>query len=456
MIVSRRSSFALLSGTIRALWVIPFMPGAGSATAALSDAPISARADTPATKAVIVFRYDDVGVYSAEADPRTFAVDQAVFAAFAQRGLPLVAGVVPCSDSSDDVRTTPAAGWLSAEQPEGQWLLDRFRDQRVEIAQHGVTHQRVATEVRSEFLGIPLEIQRQRILAGKLRLEQMFNRPVETFIPPWNSYDQNTLDVLQQLGFTCLSDDWRSAAYRPEICQFPQTATLHHTITLLDHYRAFPPGSMIVVLFHSYDFLDAGNASAGIDIKLLERALDRVAVRDDLEAHTMSEIAEAWGPAYTRARHDAAQRFVASSAFLQSFPGMSTLCEERRPGALFPVAYYAVENRYLVWLTVAIFVSLLVVGGIVAAGAARAVRSAAPGQSVRALWILGLVIPLLPVLYLIIRIDRNGSIGIRSTGACAFGLGFGALCFVLHLRGRHGAAKTSRMASLCNSSDGLA
>ncbi|RJX15898.1 DUF2334 domain-containing protein [Candidatus Bathyarchaeota archaeon] len=75
-----------------------------------------------------------------------------------------------------------------------------------EIALHGYTHQSLSGfHVRSEFKGLDYESQYKRIYLGKKILREALNIEPVTFIPPFNTYDNNTVLALKNLGFKVIS-----------------------------------------------------------------------------------------------------------------------------------------------------------------------------------------------------------------------------------------------------------
>lgn len=82
----------------------------------------------------------------------------------------------------------------------------------VEILQHGFYHQNnrfhageQIPSTSSEFEALPLHEQVGRIGQGKKLLESIYGVAVSTFVPPWNSYDAQTIEALEQLDFKFLS-----------------------------------------------------------------------------------------------------------------------------------------------------------------------------------------------------------------------------------------------------------
>ena len=57
----------------------------------------------------------------------------------------------------------------------------------------------------TEFAGLDYQSQYLRLREGKNFLEQTLAAPIETFIPPWSTYDANTLLALEALKFRGIS-----------------------------------------------------------------------------------------------------------------------------------------------------------------------------------------------------------------------------------------------------------
>lgn len=76
-----------------------------------------------------------------------------------------------------------------------------------EVALHGYYHPKGYKNAskNTEFYGIPYDEQFRKLHNGKLLLDSLFNTNVTTFIPPHNTYDNLTLDLMQEFGFTCIS-----------------------------------------------------------------------------------------------------------------------------------------------------------------------------------------------------------------------------------------------------------
>ena len=137
----------------------------------------------------VVFRYDDYSG-SSSTDIEVKLID-----AFLKRGIPCVFGVIPFQCVGDvhdpgqqDVeRLTPVKVDI---------LKSAIKAGFLEIALHGYSHQTMREKRYTEFEGLDYNSQVEKIEKGKKYLEETLQIKVDTFIPPWNSYDLNTIMVL--------------------------------------------------------------------------------------------------------------------------------------------------------------------------------------------------------------------------------------------------------------------
>lgn len=77
----------------------------------------------------------------------------------------------------------------------------------IEVALHGYYHPKGYFNIdkNTEFYKIPYDEQYWKLSNGKHILDSLFNTNVTTFVPPHNTYDNLTLDLLQEFGFNCIS-----------------------------------------------------------------------------------------------------------------------------------------------------------------------------------------------------------------------------------------------------------
>lgn len=203
----------------------------------------------------ILMRNDDPGPLS---DP---VKERRVLAIFEKYHIPQVLAVIP--NNVDDPHNSKAGKLHPLEEnPEIVNILREYTNKGlVEIATHGYTHQtnrfRPTDEEKlaglepykgisgdwlpfnpkhedgySEFNGLPVEEQREKIDKGKEHLEKVFNMKFDSFIFPWNAYNKDVLRLLRQRGYKyvpgeddkyifpgicvigCCNWDWEVARFR--------------------------------------------------------------------------------------------------------------------------------------------------------------------------------------------------------------------------------------------------
>ena len=187
----------------------------------------------------VVFRYDDPTL-----QPDSITQEMLVF--FKEKNVPITIALIPC-DANEEYITPTDSNWL--------YLL---QGDNVEIALHGLTHQVVNNA--GEFGNLTLDENYRRINKGKKYIEKYF-KPVETFIPPFNAYNSETLKALDSLKFKTISSNLflSHTLTSKKINYFPETLGLlmskmgmfeaaHYAITNNEKLN-----STCVIMFHRYD-----------------------------------------------------------------------------------------------------------------------------------------------------------------------------------------------------------
>jgi peptidoglycan/xylan/chitin deacetylase (PgdA/CDA1 family) len=190
----------------------------------------------PAKKVIVVFRNDDIQEFSGSATERRF------LQLFVENRIPQTYALVP----------------FKKDLEKQEDLLSLLKDQQAkglaEIALHGYAHDNHTGKRRSEFIGRPFEEQLERIHSGKAHLERIFQHEIVTFIPPFNSYDQQTLKACAQSGIKVFS----SSHFFPVPNPYPlQVANLNFLLTDPASYVELAGShggdlSIFIVYYHSY------------------------------------------------------------------------------------------------------------------------------------------------------------------------------------------------------------
>src|SRR5690606_32293974 len=115
--------------------------------------------------------------------------------------------------------------------------------------------------------------------------ESIFSQPISGFVPPWNSFDTNTLKALEELGFRYLAAgrDY-PRAYGGPVRLIPRTAHLTDLPRVISEANRFASANPIfVVVLHHYDFAESGEREAVTNIQgfddFIARILDLPEVR---------------------------------------------------------------------------------------------------------------------------------------------------------------------------------
>src|SRR5688572_2416965 len=260
----------------------------------------------------IFFRYDD---YSSLSHP---AVDRGLIEIFGRHQLSCTFAVVPAITSiypwvqGDDQQEIALNTEKKAE------LREAIRSGSVDLALHGWRHlanQHAQHPNPSEFKGLTVEQQAAILRRGREFLAEATGVTPTLFVPPWNSYDENTLKALQVSGFRGISANRYSpgAEESSPLVFAPMTVELGGMRNALAAALASGEDSPVVgVMMHPYDFHESGDKRAVITLAQFEQEL-------------------AW------LKQQANVRILPISAFLVANHGMDRLrFQANRPSALEP------------------------------------------------------------------------------------------------------------------------
>lgn len=235
----------------------------------------------------VVLRFDDYGGETVtEFDRKLVRICETY-------GMPITIGVVPFMGKN--VEDPAAKGEIPLAAEKVDILLNLVRTGKVEIAQHGYSHQTRDAHYLSEFDGMPTEEQVERIGKGKKFLEDRFKAQIMTFIPPWNRYDSNTLVALQKSGFKSLSAGTRSSVFSgTDLRVLPWTCDLGQLEQAVQEARRWSERhSIIVAGFHEYDFIEVDAARGKHSFSDLEEIFAWLTKLPDVKALTVSEATSA-------------------------------------------------------------------------------------------------------------------------------------------------------------------
>ena len=230
----------------------------------------------------IAIRFDDPSITS------NHALEEAVISICIQYGVKINFAVIPYRNIEH--KLTPITP-LAAKH-----LVDAQERELVEISQHGYSHQNraPADQFPSEFKNCCLEEQIDLLDAGKKLLDDIFLPKNRGFVPPWNSFDKNTLIAASKLNFNFISAGWvLPLDYRRVKTKIlPRTAQVSNLITHIQKYRAYARLSpVIIAVIHHYDFIESNDKNAKFDLMGFEQIIKYITASKHVRITSLDSIA---------------------------------------------------------------------------------------------------------------------------------------------------------------------
>lgn len=340
---------------------------------------------------VVVFRYDDYHADRGAQDASKSQIERRLLDIFSRHNVPLTMGVVP-NVVADYVGTLARSNVQTFKLVDDREKLTALKTAIargvVEPALHGWQHQNVSALARSnvktlkrnsEFMGLQFEEQLRKIEQGKRALEEWLETPVESFIPPWNTYDEQTVRALDAVHIRALSASLGTApnGLGLSTCQgeatalvcLPRTCALAEfddalkevkRVQTIDHRsRDNETGgqrsrslAFIVMMFHHFSFFGSDDPLArqyaNISLGQLESIVARCARDETIETLSIGEAARRYRDQLCDGRFAAAVQYDHCLRRLNHKRYIGKHLARRFPHrAFYPAEFY---QRRLKWL----------------------------------------------------------------------------------------------------------
>jgi len=236
----------------------------------------------------VFFRYDD---YSALSPPK---VDRGLISVLRKNSMSATFAVVP-SITIGSYHDASEREELKLAGDKVIWLKQACEAGIVDCALHGWNHRSVTgAPPHSEFCGRSLEQQEARIRRGRDFLAQQIGIAARVFVPPWNSYDRDTIRALEGAGIRCLSANRYFPYLRSsKIVYAPITVEIKDLRLAIEYARVTRDQHAIVgVLLHPYDFHESGDARAVASLEKLGQELKWLRSQSDVSVQSISALVE--------------------------------------------------------------------------------------------------------------------------------------------------------------------
>lgn len=234
----------------------------------------------------MVFRYDDYLLI-----PSKFT--DSLLNTFQKNNIPLSIGIIPFDSSGLFINK------LNTLQIND--LRSRIQRKEVEVALHGFNHRNefnasFLTKVTySEFASLAYDKQYEKLAKGKKVLDNLLQINTRVFVPPFNTYDKNTLKALEDLEFEIISGSIQGPSNSNVIKYMPPTyEDFSELPKIIENFK--DDDVTIIVFFHPYSFKEglskySKDISKLITISQLDTLLNW-AKKQKVSFYTFSELAK--------------------------------------------------------------------------------------------------------------------------------------------------------------------
>lgn len=237
----------------------------------------------------VFLRYDDYSARSA------FDVDRGLIELLGRLRLSCTFAVVPAITSD---YPSPTGGEANVELDDVRVgiLREAIKQGTVELALHGCHHRandHSPPPIPSEFSRLAASQQAEILRKGREILHRLTGREPAILVPPWNTYDSNTLKAMEQVGLNVISAHRYGPAPRKEtgIRLAPMTVEIPGLWKAIAEARKLGDESAVVgLVFHPYDFRESGSQSARLSLDEFEELLSKLTAERDVRVSCIGQV----------------------------------------------------------------------------------------------------------------------------------------------------------------------
>ena len=236
---------------------------------------------------IVVLRFDDCSSRS------PIDLEIKLIEDFKARHISCTFGVIPFVVAGDYFDPNPQ-DTLPLPSAKADILKNAVAEGIPEVAQHGYSHQSVypiGSHTPSGLKGLAYDGQKEKIRQGRQYLETILATQIDTFIPPWNAYDLNTIDALEKEGFKTLSAGISGVVKESSSLKFlPQTCNILELKNTVELVRRIPETQpLIVALFHPHEFVEVNDEDGILSYPEFRKILDWLISQKDIRVMTINQ-----------------------------------------------------------------------------------------------------------------------------------------------------------------------
>ena len=232
----------------------------------------------------LFFRFDDItGLSSLDLEKQLFEI-------FKDCKMVCSVAVVPMVTARNFEEQMPA-GNIPLCKEKILFLQSTVQQGTFDVLLHGYSHQAFKLyPLPSEFAGRPIVEQERLLVEGREILKKAIGVDVSCFVPPWNTYDRNTLTCLIKSGFKGVSTN-SDGPVAPGISYVQYTTDIKGLRRAVQLARESKASRLIIgVLLHPYDFTESGSEQAMISVGEMAGELAWVADQADISVVSVSQL----------------------------------------------------------------------------------------------------------------------------------------------------------------------
>ncbi len=308
-------------------------------------------------------RYDDYCGAPVSGPDTRLVTERELFDVFHRVGLVPTVSVIPNASTYDGEKIAP---WESATNQDRIKLIKQLlANNQIEVAMHGYTHEYLVQQpLPSEFAGLPAQAQRQRIQVGKAIMEEALGVDIHIFVPPNNTYDVATLNVLAEGGFSIISGHCaHGASCREDLLYAPVSCQWWELEATVKNACQYPGPTIVISMLHPFEVKHDG-ASDKPTVGEIEATLMRIKRIPGVKFTNIGQIA-AQSPDLVAASH-----LEASARLHRLFqsPSLGGILKSAMGGrtrwAYWPESVYR-RGAWILWLPYVAGIVIGVIAGLI-------------------------------------------------------------------------------------------